>query len=250
MRTICLKKEVYLRRLDVERSFIYNIYSQQLFFSASPSSPQPSSSQPSGNPTPLNKSSTPTSSKPSTTKTNDNAPAVSLSIISPTPDKFQFHKKGFNITFAWKFVGNFSTPPKSLNIYAIPNVYHGTNKNFTIATNLTGSTTEYEWDTSKQTNPELPDGPYNLWILDERGIDYYNNNGKLAPFNGFIFTMYAPSPAIPTEYCQGKRIPTSAYLMGSMESFANVLIPMTSLITLITFLTGIFFLNNHGFFEN
>ncbi|RHZ75999.1 hypothetical protein Glove_208g183 [Diversispora epigaea] len=229
-----------------------NLNANNLFEKRAP--PSPRSSQTSGNSTPSNKGSTPTSSKSSTTTPDETAAAVSLTIIKPTPDKFQLHKRGYNITFAWKFVGNFSTPPKSLNVYAIPNVFRGTDRNFTIATNLSGDATEVIWETSKQTNPDLPDGLYNLWILDERGIDYYNNNGELAPFSGFVFTIYSPAPAVPTESficvdCKGKRIPTSAYLMGSMESFANILIPMTSL-TLITFLTGIFFLSNHGFFEN
>lgn len=122
----------------------------------------------------------------------------------PTPNKVQLIKKGFNVTFAWKYVGNFSSPPKSLDVYVVPKVYFGTDKNFTIATDLPGDTTEVVWDTSLQTNPDLPEGSYTLWILDQDGNSYSGRVGKLVPFSGFTFGLYSPSPAIPTE-CKSSR---------------------------------------------
>ncbi|CAG8674588.1 35956_t:CDS:1, partial [Racocetra persica] len=153
---------------------------------------QPATANPVSNPT-SNPVSNPTSSPVS--NSTQAAPAP-----TPTPDVSArpififtnskvYGKIGRNITFNWKYSGEFDFLTKSLVALAVYN--YSTHINWTINSNLSTSATTVTWDTSTIINPTLIEGPYTFSIYN--GSDYFTTD-RPTILAQYPFMMYQPGP--------------------------------------------------------
>ncbi|CAG8675529.1 17907_t:CDS:2 [Acaulospora morrowiae] len=154
-----------------------------------PQNPQPTSVSSQANTSPAS----PTSSGTSTSvpdPPDPNSPAILVQMTEPASAKNILYKIGSNITFGWKYSGDFASgyAPKSINVFAQSSLDQ--NNYYTIAANATGNTTKVIWITA--TESSLPMATYRLYICDERGLTGVPMPGALSVFSGLQFGMYTP----------------------------------------------------------
>ncbi|CAG8757735.1 14843_t:CDS:1, partial [Racocetra fulgida] len=160
---------------------------------------QPAATNPASNPTPVsnptsNPGSNPTSSPVSNSSQAAPAP-TSIPDVSSKPtfiftNSAPFYGKiGRNVTFNWKYSGEFDFLTKSLVALAIyNNIAH---INWTINSNLSTNATTATWDTSTIINPTLIEGPYMFSIYN--GTDYFTTD-RPTLLAQYPFKMYQPGP--------------------------------------------------------
>ncbi|KAK9701529.1 hypothetical protein K7432_011679 [Basidiobolus ranarum] len=99
---------------------------------------------------------------------------------------------GYRIQFKWQYDKYLTILPQALNINVVrPSL----NLEFPIAVNLTGTTTEFLWDTNtwnQTVAPLIESSDYQLRIFDERGPKATWEAGRLAMYQ-VAFKMYKPS---------------------------------------------------------
>ncbi|CAG8772143.1 14201_t:CDS:1, partial [Cetraspora pellucida] len=147
-----------------------------------PQAPQPQISQPATLNPALNpiQTSAPKSNPTQASAPTSNSTQASVPASTPIPDissrpififtdSIPFYGKiGYNVTFNWKYSGQFDFLTQYLVAVAVYN--YSTYINWTISSNLSTSATTITWVTSTIINPTLVEGPYTLNIFN--GSDY------------------------------------------------------------------------------
>ncbi|CAG8468387.1 19201_t:CDS:2 [Dentiscutata erythropus] len=189
---------------------------------ATPSTPAPTTNT-TQNPAASNTTQNPAASNSTQIPAASNSTPAQIPAIASRPiiiftDHPLYGKIGFNVTFTWKYDGQFDFLTKSLVAVAVYN--SSTNKNWTIDSNMSTTATSATWVTSTIVNPSLIAGPYMFAIYN--GSDYYSG-GPVAPLAQIAFTMYQPGE-------------TPTYVGPSIGSSINIPTLITSGISLLTIL--------------
>ncbi|CAG8494648.1 3826_t:CDS:2, partial [Cetraspora pellucida] len=159
-----------------------------------PQAPQPQISQPAiSNPAlnPTQASALASNPTQASVPVSTPIPDVSSRPIFIFTDSIPFYGKiGYNVTFNWKYSGQFDFLTQYLVAVAVYN--YSTYINWTISSNLSTSTTTVTWVTSTIINPTLVEGPYTLNIFN--GSDYNFTIQRPVALTKFSFFMYQPKP--------------------------------------------------------
>lgn len=162
-------------------------------------------------------------------------PPGNVVMVTPaaTQQGTNLYKIGDTVTWGWNYT-NLQGTPTAVDIL----VSVSSSATFTLTQNMTFETPGvYKWDTGKynadHVGNQLPTEQYTLVIYDADGSPTTTAEaGYLAPFSGFKFGLYAPSPPVPLAdyHCA-----TCSGVLGSAERRAIGMAAAVSVVTVLSF---------------